>query len=176
MDLSSSIADPNEGKPSRDVVLRDPLYLLAYGQIGLGCLSIWGLLLSPKSLDTPVGYLIAGVLVLVALPCVAGVLLLKGLGAGITFTRVLQLLQLIQFGSGNLQFGFVSGLGVFVGFRGPWLGANFNLGGSFSLLFRGGDHPDTPLSFAVNLVPIVFLWLLARSRPSLSALSRRRAA
>ena len=176
MDRTSSIADPNEGKPARDLALRDPLYLLAYGQIGLGCLSIWGLLFSSTSLDAPIGYVFVGALVLVALPCVAGVLLLKGRTEGILCTRVLQLLQLIQFGSGNLQFGLVSGLGVLVGFKGPWLGANFSLGGSFSLLFRGGDHPGTPLSFAVNLIPIAFLWLLARSRPSLSALSRRRAA
>ena len=176
MDHTSSPADPNEGKRPRELALGDPLYLLAYGQVGLGCLSIWGLFLSSPSLDTQIGYVIVGALVLVALPCVAGVLLLKGRAEGITCTRVLQLLQLIQFGSGNLQFGFVSGLGVFVGFKGPWLGANFSLGGSFSLLFRGGDHPDTPLSFAVNFVPIVFLWLLAQSRPSLSTLSRRRAA
>ena len=174
MDSLQGSAEPPRGKFPSGFAFGDALYSLAYGQIGLGCLSLWGLFWS-QSHGTPLSYVV-GALVIIALPCTAGVLLLRGRAEGVTCTRISQLLQLIHVGTGNFQFGFVSGLGVFVGFRGSWLGANFGLGGSCTLAFRGGDHPGTPLAFFINVVPIALLWLLARARPSLSTLARKRAA
>ena len=152
--------------------LRDPLKWI-------GCYQIGGALLATQVLQRQfatflhagaVGWLFLVVVTsFFTLNGVAGILLLRGAPVGRTLTVIAQVSQLPSVDMQGLLYHVICGASFALNWQQDWFGLTTSFGSQFSLFVR--HVPAAGSRFAVNLVPLVLLYLL-RSAGTQVATSR----
>ena len=154
--------------------LRDPLKWI-------GCYQIGGALLGTEVLQRqfatflhagPIGWFFLLVVTsFFTLNGIAGVLLLRGAPVGSTLTVIAQVLQVPSIDVPGLLYYAISGVSFAMNWQQDWFGFTTSLGSQFSLFVR--HVPEGGSRFAVNLVPLVLLYLVRRARTRPATLSSR---
>jgi hypothetical protein len=139
-----------------------PLKLLAILEVGGAGYGIYSLSQAGIRSLSPFGVVVLGALtVLYFLSLVAGVLLARGSQFGILCSVFLQWLQVVWLSTPVFSYRFYSGACLFLGMSEGSPGFDFRMGSGWDFhLTRAG----APLSFALNVIPILALILLRMVR------------